>query len=400
MCKKYIPLNRCLCCKSKRLKPYLDLGWQPLVNNLVSSYDSKPDSFPLIVNVCTRCWHSQLSIAVNPETLFKHYLYVSGTSKTLKDYFNYLSKKILILSGFRQDAKILDIACNDGSFLENFKRFGWVTYGIDPADNLMDEARKRVDIVYNDFFPSSLIPSTVQFDFITALNVFAHISDPHSFLCACKKMLSPNGKLLIQTSQKDMVVNREFDTVYHEHHSFFTINSMKTIVRRAGLYLENVETMGIHGNSYLFTISKKRCEGKFGEKFKEEKQQGRYSLPLYLSFQKEVDLNRNALGKTILDIDLPVVGYGAAAKGIVLSNYFGLTLDYIVDDNPLKQGKFAGTDNVPIYDMKMFENDSRDLAIIILPWNIFDELIEKVRMVRKGKNDVFIKPLPELKVYR
>lgn len=384
-------IYNCLCCDSNNLYRYFNLKQQPLANNLKNTIQEKDNLYPLVVAVCRKCFHSQLTISVDKELLFKNYLYVSGTSKSLCKYFEILAKKIVKETGFGKGTKILDIACNDGTFLQLFDKYRWDTYGIDPAENLRLMAVKKGIKMYTNFFPEFITFGT-RFKVITALNVLAHTDTPYEFLVGCEKIIEKDGYIFIQTSQKDMVVNGEFDTIYHEHQSFFTIKSMLVLVRRAGLCLERVETMDVHGSSYLFTIRKQ------GTEFTELENDGRYSIETYYNFRKKAKETKTDILRLIETLGLPVVGYGAAAKGVVLLNYLQLPLEYVIDDNPLKQGKVIGGINTPIYPIDKLKEDKRDLTIIILPWNMCGDITDNIRKVRRNSADKFIKPFPSVEV--
>lgn len=381
----YKVLDKCMCCDGTNLYKYLDLGEQPLANSYRLNKDDVENKYPLYLNVCKDCWHSQNGIAVDPQEMFKDYLYVSS-SGAMREYFNDLAKEIWKDAAMKKSS-ILDIACNDGSFVNIFKRYGWDVYGIDPAENINKE-------FIQGYFPKDF-NKEIKFDVITALNVFGHIPNPYEFLVKCKEILNDDGLLYIQTSQKDMIVNGEFDTVYHEHHSFFSVKSMKTLCERVGLYIHYVQSKDVHGNSYLFTISKKEgFPGAIGELQREE-EEGRYALELYEDFQYKVEDIKNQLSD--LCITEPVIGYGAPAKAVVLINAFKIDLEYIIDDSPLKQGRYIPGTNIKIYDRNKLKEDKRNLVIMALAWNMFDDIKRNVSSVRENNNK-FIKVFPFLEV--
>ena len=223
-------LSECLCCGAKTLITILDLNKQPLANSFKKNPLDFEDVFPLQLNLCTNCTHLQLSHAVNPDLLFTHYLYVSGTSQTLRDYFDWFAN--FSQQYFSPPAKtVLDIACNDGTQLDSFKAAGLTTYGIDPAMNLYPLSSKNHDVIC-DYFTQKHVKYYVgkHIDIINAQNVFAHTSYPLKFLKMCKQIMHDKSVLFIQTSQADMVKNNEFDTIYHEHLSFFNVNTLNDLV--------------------------------------------------------------------------------------------------------------------------------------------------------------------------
>ena len=210
---KYTEINKCRVCHSSDLFEVLDLNKQPLANDYHDGEDK--DTFPLKINACRECYHVQLSVVVNPDLMFKEYLYVSGTSKTLHSYFE---RFVEICEEYVPNrGKILDIACNDGTQLDKFKNKGWKTYGVDPAENLY-ELSKNNHNVKCEYWDEKVAKSFREtFEVITAQNVFAHVDDIHGFLRACFSVLSESGVVLIQTSQADMIIDNQFDTIYHAH---------------------------------------------------------------------------------------------------------------------------------------------------------------------------------------
>ena len=217
-------LKSCVCCGGENLEFVIDLNNQPLANSYVKEIGEAEMFFPLRLNFCKDCTHLQLSHAVHPDYLFKNYLYVSGTSKTLRDYFDWFAE-FVDNDNKNQTKNVLDIACNDGSQLNSFKKLGYNTFGIDPAENLHQISSKEHNVICDYLTEENVKSFGVKFDAIVAQNVFAHNDYPEQFLLACKEVLSDTGYMYIQTSQANMVANSEFDTVYHEHISFFSAKS-------------------------------------------------------------------------------------------------------------------------------------------------------------------------------
>ena len=395
-------LNECLCCGSKNLTTTLDLGVQPMANSFLASEDEEELTFPLVLNMCRNCFHLQLSHAVNPDLLFKNYLYVSGTSQTLRDYFDWFAKETL--NYFSQQPKsVLDIACNDGSQLNSFKALGLKTYGIDPATNLHELSSKEHDVICDYFKQEHVKYYQGKVDIITAQNVFAHNDYPLDFFLQCKEIMRDDSVLFIQTSQADMVRNNEFDTIYHEHLSFFCANSMNELAKRAGLHLIDIRKTPIHGNSYLFVFSKLAGNAERVEAvLKEERDAGLNTPATYIEYAKLAN-------KAVADLKdaisayraegFVIAGYGAAAKGMTLLNFGNITLDFIIDDNPLKQGRFSPGMHIPVVGIDTLD-ECADLNVAFVPlaWNFFDEIKRKIKAKRDHNEDVFIRYFPTIKV--
>jgi SAM-dependent methyltransferase len=396
-------LNECLCCGSKRLKLVLDLNEQPLANSFKKTADESEPTFPLRLNICEDCTHLQLSHAVNPDLLFKNYLYVSGTSQTLRDYFDWFAKRTLEYFEMPPQT-VLDIACNDGSQLNSFKALGLKTYGIDPAENLHVLSNVNHEVVC-DYFKEKYVYhfKMKQLDIITAQNVFAHNDYPLDFLLQCKEIMGNKSRLFIQTSQADMIKNNEFDTIYHEHLSFFNSSSMSALAARAGLHIIDIQKTPIHGNSYLFVMSKTPgARPSVQLQLDQESEQGLQDMNTYLAYSDRASTIVEDLKQTIMHyrtLDYLIVGYGAAAKGNTLLNFGDIHLDYIIDDNPLKQGMFAPGTNAPVVPIDILDQYAETkVAFVPLAWNFFKEIQGKIKNKRDRDGDVFIKYFPIIKV--
>lgn len=385
---QYSILKQCVACGNRHLKQFLDLKEQPLANNYHDG-SGGGKHFPLGINLCTQCWHTQLTVSVNPKLMFDQYLYVTGTSQTLRDYCDWFA---LHISGKCKIGKILDIACNDGTQLDSFKKIGWDTYGIDPAKNIIEISKNKGHTTFTGYWPTHL---EQKFDVITAQNVLAHTPDPLNFLIGAKKHLSKKGKIFVQTSQSQMYQRGEFDTCYHEHISFFSVNSMQELCKRAGLKLLDVEITSIHGESYLFTIG--HCNETANETIQKmidkEIVEGRHNQSFYYKFAKDANFTLETFKSTIDNYrrnKIPVIGYGAAAKGITVLNANNIKLDWIVDDNPMKEGLFTPGGNIPIKNRNTLNTD-RGIVVVPLAWNFFNEIETKVNAIRQGMPTIFIK---------
>ena len=395
-------LTECLCCGSQHLELTLDLGTQPMANSFLDAEDTSELTFPLILNRCKDCSHLQLSHAVDPDLLFRNYLYVSGTSQTLKDYFDWFAN--LAFDYYQGTPKtVLDIACNDGTQLNSFKARGLTTYGIDPATNLHPISSANHEVIC-DYFTNEYVEhfKSKNLDIINAQNVFAHTDYPLDFLKQCKEIMHDNSVLFIQTSQADMVKNNEFDTIYHEHLSFFCANSMNELAKRAGLHLVDVAKTPIHGTSYLFVFTKTPRAVNINHILEEERNAGLQTPATYLEYADKARQVVVDLKETIADYrnkGYVVAGYGAAAKGMTLVNFGDIHLDFIIDDNPLKQGKFTPGTHDPVVGIDMLE-ECKDLNVAFVPlaWNFFTEIKSRIKAVRDQEGDVFIRYFPQINI--
>jgi|TARA_B110000305_G_scaffold213559_1_gene249615 hypothetical protein len=391
----------CLACGGTQLFPSLNLGQQPLANDFVPEVSKLP-TYPLGVNVCNDCHHLQLTHTVDPKIIYSNYLYVAGTSQTLKDYSEwfagYVSER---LSGLSYN--VLDIGCNDGTQLDCFVKHNMNTYGVDPAENIHPTSSAKHSVIC-DFFGPEVVGklSHVKYDAITAQNVFAHNQNPLEFLETCSALMDTHTQLFIQTSQADMVLNNEFDTIYHEHINFFNTNSMNELAKRANLDLIDVIKTPIHGTSYVFVFSKLlKRENHISNIIKSESKL--LDTQTYIDWEASTIANMTVLKSTIDNLKregYKVIGYGAAAKGNTLLNYIDTPLDLIIDDSPLKQNLYAPGTNSPIKSVDALKEFSKETKIVFMPlaWNFFTEISQRIKSVRNEPHDKFLKYFPNVEV--
>lgn len=395
--------HHCLACGSENIDTALDLGQQPLANSYKKSPDENLERYPLAVNLCKNCYHLQLSHTVDPAIIYKNYLYATGTNQTIRDYSAWFAE--FCVEYFGSAVSVLDIGCNDGTQLNYFKNLGLKTYGIDPAQNLFEKSNQNHDIVC-DFFGPEAVPrlQNQEYDIISAQNVFAHNPDPQKFLLSCEALMSERTLLFVQTSQADMVLNNEFDTIYHEHVNFFNANSMNEVCRRAGLYLIDVLKTPIHGNSYIFVVSKQNSRPNHVKNILNmERSYGLFNVETYQQWRSTVVDNVGVLTKTLEDArrqGYTLVGYGAAAKGMTLLNFGNIALDFIIDDSPLKQGLYTPGTDCPIVSIDYLARQDKDAKLLFVPlaWNFFKEIKSKIQSVRNNPNDCFVKYFPKVEM--
>jgi len=384
-------IKKCLACDHDDLKMVLDLNNQPLANSYKNSKDAIEDSFPLAIKVCQVCHHVQLTHIVNPDLIYKNYLYVSGTTKTYVDYMDWYAKFCIEKLG-HVPSSVLDIGCNDGSQLDKFKALNVDTYGVDPAENLYETSSKNHKVTcgyFDDKYDRS-------HDIITIQNAFAHNPNPLELLKNCKKNLEIDGLLFIQTSQADMILNNEFDTIYHEHISYYNIKSMMLLCNRAGLNLIDVVKTPIHGTSYIFIISADRSAPSTIKNLVDmETTAGLYTDFTYTKYTSnciEKVANFAERVEYWRDQGYKIVGYGAPAKGNTFLNFARIPLDIIIDDNKLKQGLFTPGSSIEIVGSEILGTYTEDDKVLFIPlaWNFFKEIKQRILSVRNNPNDVFL----------
>jgi SAM-dependent methyltransferase len=384
-------ITSCIACGSNDLNLFFDLGRQPLANAYRNSPDEHEDVFPLAVNSCKNCRHVQLTHAVKPSLMFKNYAYLTGVSNTTKKFFDWFA--YYSINAVKGNPKtVLDVGCNDGSQLDVYKRYGLETYGIDPAENICEIAAKNHNVVC-DFFTNN--PFDKRFDIVIIQNAFAHNNDQYALLNNLKACMSDNGLIFIATSQADMIVNGEFDTIYHEHISFYNTKSMSILAERCGLFLIDVQRYHIHGGSYIFVLSKNNTPNEsVQESILQEEQRGFYSPDTLRKFTAKAIIATVKFEKIIEDRrsqGYKIVGYSSPAKGQTFLNYANTTLDFIIDDTPFKQNKYTPGTSIHVVGQEGFDRIEQDkVAFVILAWNFYDEIVSKIKAKRPNKQDIFI----------
>jgi SAM-dependent methyltransferase len=401
----------CVLCENKSLINVLNFGKTPLANSYLSKINTKEKKFPLICCLCANCGHLQLRYLVNPNLLFKNYLYVSGTSKVLvkhfENYFLAIQKKIKLN---KSHDKILDIACNDGTFLNFFVKTGFKNViGVEPALNLRTlNLKKKIDI--NSFFFSfknsfKLKKKYHTFKVITANNVCAHIPDIKNFMLGVKNILDLNGLFIFEVSYlKDVIEKLTFDTIYHEHMSYHSLSPLINFFESIGMSVQDFDLIEAQGGSiriYITHTCKKNYNQKIINQIKLEKKIGLLSKKLFKRFYSRIkDQKRTIkyfLDHNILKNNKILVGYGAPAKATTFSHVFDLgknSIKYIVDDNHLKQDKFTPGKKIKIISFENLKKINFDY-IIILAWNFAPSIIKKLRDTIKKKYKIIV-PFPKL----
>jgi len=332
--------------------------------------------------------------------MFDNYLYVSGTSKTFVNHCDELALSILEEYEFEKTPSVLDVACNDGTLLECFRDRGCNILGIDPALNLKKITREKGIAVLPRYFSDNLATNIKEssiykaFDIITATNVFAHVHNCDDFLRGMYRLLKPNGVIVIEFPYcKEMIENNEFDTIYHEHLSYFTIMSfMKLVNRVSGLEIDRVEFTPIHGGSVRFYLQRAidNCgivrdhDVSVYDLIDIEKNDGIHNVSYYGRFHNRCVTNSlNLLGtiELLRKQNIDVVGFGASAKGNTMLNFCQLKypdIKYIVDNTEAKHGYFTPGSDIPIIGIDRLKMEQKPVAILMTAWNFKEEIIKRI----------------------
>lgn len=397
------PLKRCLACDSEDLTEFLNLGWQCLANDYSDGITELAE-FPLVVNYCQRCFHSQLSMAVDPDLLFKEYSYVSSTTSTLAEYFErFVELATRTFPG--RKLSCLDIAGNDGSLLTKFAELGHDVLNVDPARNLRKISEANGVPVLTEYWQiDTYLALPDVYDVIVAMNVLGHVSNPLAFLIGCRNAMADGGRVWIQTSQAEWLEHSEFDCVYSEHISYFNAFSFQTLANRAGLNVLSVQKPAIHGVSYLWELAREGEPDISVAKLNSyESSRFFYDDDLYSEFGMGAKAAATWFFQIIdeyRDAGYACVGYGAAAKGNTLLQFSDVTLDCVVENNPLKVGLHTPGTNIPIVSIDHLTTIEEPLCCVILAWNFAEEIVNRIKVVRDRPGDVFVQVFPERIVYQ
>jgi len=409
--KEVFKLEVCRACDSTNLLLFLQLGPTPVPNGFLrSNHRHRAEKFyPLDVCVCKDCGLVQLAHVVSPKVMFKNYVYIPSTSETMRTHFAALAKQAIRKTSAKKGNLVLDIGSNDGTLLKAFKSLGMDILGVDPAENLAKKANQEGVRTIAALFTKDLAKKIKKehgpAKIITATNVVAHVHDLHDFFEGIKILLADDGLFISEFPYLiDLMEKVEFDTIYQEHLSYFSITPFDKLLKKHDLNLIDVQRLPVHGGSVRVFVSKKDIKesGNVKKLLQLEKKMGLLNQQTYLKFRRKVDKVRHELVQLLWRLRLDnkqIVGYGASAKGNIILNYCRIgpeTLDYIVDSIPYKQGKFTPGMHIPIYPESKLLKDQPDYTLL-LAWNFADEIIKKQAEYRK-RGGKFILAIPKLTI--
>ncbi|MFY9462908.1 MAG: class I SAM-dependent methyltransferase [Candidatus Sungiibacteriota bacterium] len=403
----------CRGCKGTVFECILSLGVQPPANAFLRQEDSKKSelAFPLDVYFCRDCALVQLRDIVSPELLFKNYVYVSSTSPTFVSHFRLFAEAVVRRFRLGSQSFVIDIGSNDGILLRPFQAIGIRVLGVDPAEQIAAAASAAGIETLPHFFTPDMARDIGarrgQAAIITATNVFAHINDLDAIGEGVKILLETEGVFIIEAPYLvDFLEQNLFDTVYHEHLSYFSVSSLNILLERLGMKIIDVEKTESHGGSLRVFAAHKNANHAVSDGVNrflhDERAAGLHTLAVYEDFAQRVEQNKiqlTALLKQIKAEGKTIAGYGAPAKGNTLLNYFGIgaeTLDYIADDSEWKQGLYTPGTHIPVVSGKKLEEKKPDY-ILILAWNFADPIMKKLEWF-SSTGGKFIIPVPTPRV--
>lgn len=402
----------CRFCGAELEHTFCDLGMSPLSNAFLSAsqlVEMEP-FYPLHLYVCGNCFLVQLRQFETPQRIFSdEYAYFSSYSDTWLEHARAYTDQMVSRFEFGPASMVVEIASNDGYLLQYFKRRNVPVLGIEPAANCARAAEKAGIPTLVKFFGAELAAQLQaqgkSADLLLGNNVLAHVPALNDFVRGLKLLLKPQGLITMEFPHLlNLMRENQFDTIYHEHFSYFSFSTVEKVFARQGLKLFDVEKLPTHGGSLRIygahaEDKTKATSGGMAQLLDEEARFGMADLRSYLGFTERVQRTKRKLLEFLIDAKAAgktIVGYGAPAKGNTLLNYCGVRtdfIDYTVDRSPHKQGKFLPGTHIPIFDPERIRHTRPDY-ILILPWNIKEEIMTQMAHARQW-GAKFVIPIPE-----
>lgn len=403
----------CRVCKNPTLEKVLTLGPTPLANAFLTKLQlDEPEYFyPLDIYFCNNCGFIQLGHVVDPEVLFGNYVYVSSTSQVFIDHFKKMAEDVFPRFFLNEKSLVIDIGSNDGILLKPFRKMGAKVLGIEPAVHIAKIAKKEGIDTIAEFFSIELAKKIVKNNgkakIITATNVFAHIDDLDEVIRGLRELLSDDGVFIMEAPYLvDFIQKRYFDLVYHEHLSYWSVESLKILFKRFDMEIFDVEKVPVHGGTIRVYVKKpdgKYSVGKSVDEFLAlEKKMKLTKKKTYTDYANLVLENKVKLVTLLAKLKTEgktIEAYGAPAKGNTLLNFFSIgteILDFVIDDSPFKQGLYTPGKHIPVVSSKVLYEKQPDY-LLILAWNFADSIM-KMHKKYKELGGKFIIPVPEPKI--
>lgn len=407
-------VHRCRHCSARLEHTFVDLGMSPLCESYLTAdqLDTVEPFFPLHVHVCSTCFLVQLKEYVSPEHIFSEYAYFSSYSTSWVAHAKAFCEMIKDRLGLGASSLAVELASNDGYLLQHFLPLGVPVLGVEPAKNVAKLAVEKGIPTRVDFFGVALAEKLVaegcRADLVVGNNVLAQVPDLNDFVGGMRHLLKPEGAITLEVPHlQRLMEGNQFDTIYHEHFSYFSFVTIEKLAATHGLKLIDVEELGTHGGSirvYLAHQASKWQPAKaVADMLTRERDLGFLNIATYALFADQVRRTKRKLLAFLIkakDEGRTICGYGAPGKGNTLLNYCGIGtdfLDFTVDRNPYKHGRFTPGMHIPIHDVSAIDVAKPDY-ILILPWNLRDEIVEQMRHVGTWRGK-FVVPIPELEVF-
>ncbi|CAD5935859.1 MAG: methyltransferase domain-containing protein [Planktothrix agardhii KL2] len=405
--------SECRFCSNLLSHTFVDLGMSPLSNAYLKldTINKAEKFYPLHTYVCDNCFLVQLEEFETPDHIFSDYAYFSSYSETWLRHAENYTELMTQRFSLNANSQVIEIASNDGYLLQYFQKQNIPVLGIEPAANVAKVAEEKGIPSLVKFFGVStakeLVAQGKQADLLLGNNVLAHVPNLNDFVAGMKIVLKPDGILTMEFPHVlQLILQNQFDTIYHEHFSYFSFLTVDKVFATHGLTLFDVEELPTHGGSLRIygqhNDGKQPVSDRVSKLKTKEIEAGLEQRSTYLGFGEQVKATKRHLLSFLIDIKnqgKSVVGYGAPAKGNTLLNYCGIRtdlLDYTVDRSPYKQGLFLPGTHISIYHPDKIIETKPDY-LLILPWNIKDEIIEQMSHIREWGGQ-FVVPIPQVEV--
>ena len=402
-------IHTCRICKFGELLDVLDLGYQPPANHLRRPSDAAPDAVPLDLRICADCKTVQITATIDPEVLFGTYLWVTGTSAGAQSYSSVFVDWIEAIPGLserlsgRDRPSVIEVASNDGTFLQRFSQRGWEILGVEPAGNIAEQANLSGVPTLSNFFnvdvAQSLVADRGHADVVVARNVVPHVADIHSVIEGLAITVGEDGVVVIEAHDAQVILDElHYDSIYHEHLFYFSLSTLCSLCSRYGLEAFDVHRSPISGGSHVVFFS--RQDRNRSRRLSE-------ALDRSITFDQpeawsNFGFRSRSHAATLREVVTKacksgaVVGYGASARSSTMLNFAGISntdLEVVIDQNPLKHGRLTAGTDIPIVspEQGLEKLTNRD-TVLLLAWNFHDEIRES--LAKSGFDGSVIVPLP------
>ena len=407
-------VHRCRFCQAPLKHTFVDLGMSPLCESLITEQQLNvmEPFYPLHVFVCSECFLVQLLDYVKPQDIYEEYAYFSSYSDSWLEHARRYVEMITARFYLSAKSQVVELASNDGYLLRNFVARGIPVLGIEPAANVAEVAVEKGIPTMVKFFgvatAQALVADCKRADLIVGNNVLAHVPDINDFVGGMKILLKPTGLITMEFPHLLRLIERnQYDTIYHEHFSYLSFLTVNRIFAAHRMRIFDVEELGTHGGSLrIYACHEESQDQPTGARVSElhtrEDKEGVNQLDYYQGFDEKVKAIKRNLLEFLLQVKRQgkqIVGYGAPGKGNTLLNYCGIRTDflnYTVDRNPYKHGKYTAGTHIPIFPPEKIQETKPDY-VLILPWNLKEEIVSQLSYIREWNGQCVV-PIPDVEV--